>query len=133
MKVSSNPQPDVLSVDEMMEPPERLNEYAAEYWNRYIQAAHDLGIINQMDWPVFETLCMVSGAKDRIYEEWRDAPVIDEGRNGEAVKSHVWTEFKQAAQLQRKYLSELGFTPTSREKLDLSDQDEIDPMEEAFG
>lgn len=99
-------------------PPEHLGSHGSNLWRSLVDEAVRLGILTQLDYPVFIKLCEQWEMSRLAYDQIMEEGTTVEGRHGE--KAHpaksVWNESTKEV---RQLLGEMGFTPSARGKMDL--------------
>lgn len=100
-------------------PPAHLGEHGANLWSSLVDEAVRLGMLTQTDYPIFVSLCEQWQVKREAREQMREEGITIEGGNRGRKANPANSIYKSATSEVRKHLSELGFTPTARTRMDL--------------
>lgn len=128
-------------VPEVPKPPSYLGKYAKKLWKQLAPELYDAGILTVVDLPALEMCCDAYGQ----FRELRDAihrPLDpDTGKKGKRTLAEYmlgqnsqtmpeYTNMKSAFQTFKSYLTEFGFTPASRNRIEIPEpkKPEEDPM-----
>ena len=118
-----------------------LSKEAKKEWGRCAPILERIGLLTEADGPLFELYC-------QVYGKWKEAETFI-GKNGSTYKyqkldkdgkvvSTYVTSYpqvaiaKQCADQLLKICSEFGLTPSSRERINLPQAGEDDPLEKWF-
>lgn len=119
------PKGEPIPESEMPSPPEHLDDYAKEEWERLSQGLYSLGLLYQVDMAVFAAYC---GAYSRwrsaeeqlnkiVHEKGALAGLIQASKNKVIAQNVLVNVSRNAAQDMVKYAVEFGLTPSARARL----------------
>ena len=124
----NEPQPSIAS--SVPPAPEYLDEVGQAEWNRMGVELHKLGLLTTIDLSAFAAYCQQYSIWISAIEEVKKGGVVVVAQSGYQQQSPYFTIQNKAQTEMRKWLTEFGMTPSSRSRVQVSEQTEIDPMEE---
>lgn len=121
-------EPDVSS--DIPTPPDHLDAYAREEWERLAPGLHVLGLLYQVDRAVFAAYCAAYSrwrtAEEALQEKGKLRPggassaLTSRSSRGSLTKSPYVRISEESAKAMVKYAAEFGFTPSARARLAVS-------------
>jgi P27 family predicted phage terminase small subunit len=107
----------LLLIDEPIEPPSHLDEYAIEEWNRVAPDLETKGVICFLDVQLLGAYCCSYSLWRKATEQIKETDLIDETSNGNAIQNCLIGIANKAAADMLKFGSEFGLTPSVRARL----------------
>jgi P27 family predicted phage terminase small subunit len=120
------PQP----VGDLVEAPPTLSATQQAIWRRAIEHSPP-GMLKHLDRSVFEAWVVAVDTLERVREKVSFLGPLIKGPNGAAIVNPLMREQRGQANLVRQLAAELGFSPTSRQRVKIpkSDQGKANPFE----
>lgn len=123
----------VPNVITMPSPPEFLNGYAIEFWNKVTNQLFEIGMLHDVDLELLVAYCMEMG----VYYEM--AEILKAGRTEKIYNQKgilLGSRARPEVKIQRdslmnatKLAIQFGFTPSARASLSMPEQPESDELE----
>lgn len=118
------PTPSEVDVDEILEPPYELHEYAQEVWDRLAPDLVDKSVMTAWDADAFASYC-TAAATARLMNE-NLASIEDytaRGSAGGLIKSPPWQIWRDSQAVMRSLEARFGLTPADRANIKIGDAD----------
>jgi len=112
-RAKSEPKPQ----SEIPTPPEHLNEYALEEWNRLAEGLYTLGLLYDVDRAPFAAYCSAYGAWRKAEEELNATGLTIISGNGMVIPNPLVGITNTAKRDMMKYAVEFGMTPSARARM----------------
>lgn len=111
----NEPQPDVpISVPSA---PEYLTDNAKEEWDTLAAPLHRLGLLTEVDIPIFEMYCQARGNFISAVEELKVSTLTIKTDKGNEIQNPVVGVLNRSIEISHKLATEFGMTPSSRSKV----------------
>ena len=124
-KLKNSPQPKKARVFRC---PGWMPEHGAALWRRLAPELLRLKILSELDRGNFESLCLSYHLmRQSALEIVEDGTSVPDGRGG-AKKTPAFTIYKANAELYKRLSDAFGLNPTSRQRLDIESEDDVDDL-----
>lgn len=124
---ADEPQP----TGDLKEPPDHFNERQQEIWNYAIEHA-PYGLLKKLDQAVLAAWCVSQALHAEATAALNNGPTIIKTKNGIPIQSPWVGVLNRQAMIMRSLVSELGFSPASRTRISIDQDDEDDPNAHYF-
>lgn len=116
-------------VGDLLEPPSELTLSQQRIWREAIEAAPP-GMLKKLDQSVFRHWVLAVDYVEQLRGKIATLGMIIKGPNGSAIVNPLLREMRGQAALARQHASEMGFSPTARQRVKVpkSDQGKADPF-----
>ena len=111
----NEPQPDVLP--KIPTAPDYLTKHAKEEWSEIAPPLHRLGLLTEIDLPVFEMYCLARGNVIAATEEMKNGTMTITTDKGNEVQHPIIGILNRSIEISHKLATEFGMTPSSRSKV----------------
>ena len=110
--------------------PRGSGKYYREFWNKYAPKLAAAGVLRESDRASWEILCGTYETIKECEELIKEHGLLIPGArgNGEMVKNPAVSILNAARQQYRLQAAEFGLSPQARERLEISEPDELSPM-----
>jgi len=110
--------------------PSYLSKPAQKEWRRISKELHTLGLLTKVDIPALAAYCQCFATWVDANEKIQKHGVLIKAQSGFPMQSPYLAIANKAMVEMRKWLVEFGMTPSARSRVEVSSDDEADPMEE---
>jgi P27 family predicted phage terminase small subunit len=111
----NEPQP-VVPI-KLADAPEYLTENAKQEWGEIGPPLHRLGLLTEIDLPVFEMYCLARGNVVAATEEMKSTTMTITTDKGNEVQNPIIGILNRSIEISLKLATEFGMTPSSRSKV----------------
>lgn len=124
---ADEPQP----IGDLKEPPDHLNERQKEIWAYVIKHA-PYGLLKKLDQAMLTNWCVSQALHEEATIALNNGPTIIKTANGTPIQSPWIGVLNRQAGIMRSLVSKLGFSPASRPRISVDQDDEDDPNAHYF-
>ena len=110
--------------------PKHLDAEARKEWRRYSKLLGPLGILTNIDGPVFDVLCSNLSAREDVEKKFRLSGILVKNKSGLPYVNPLFYVLKNLEGQILKCLVELGMTPSSRSKVKVTPKPQKDAAED---
>lgn len=103
--------------------PDYFNERQRDIWNYAIEHAPN-GLLKKLDQAMLTAWCVAQFHHERATTALNNGPTIIKTANGTAIQSPWLGILNRQAIIMRSLVSELGFSPASRARISINEDDE---------
>lgn len=124
---AGEPQP----TGDLKKPPEHLNERQKKVWDYAIKNAPN-GLLKKLDQAMLTAWCVSQALHEEATVALNNGPTIIKTGNGTPIQSPWVGVLNRQTIIMRSLVSELGFSPASRTRISIDQNDEGDPNAHYF-